>query len=68
MHSIQNPYTTSPDSNDITLMSLFLRLFGCHGNDLVVESPVKWVVWRRGGGVPIPDWNGMHSPLESGQK
>ena len=49
----------------IIVMTLCLRLFGCLGNVLVVGSPATWVVWRRGGGGPIPDWNGMHSPLES---
>ena len=52
-------------SDDIILMSPCPRLFGCSGNDQVVESPVVLATWRRGGGVPIPEWNGMHSPLES---
>ena len=51
--------------DDIILMSPCLRLFGCLGNDLVAGSPEEWVVWKRGVGVPIPDWNGMHSPLVS---
>ena len=59
--------SSSVNTDDITSTSPFPRLFDCHGNDLGVESPVKWVVWRRGG-VLIPDWNRMYLPLEFVQK
>ena len=61
---ILNIYVLFCIIDDIILTSLCLRLCSL-GNDPVVGSLVMWVVWKREVGVPIPDWNGMHSPHES---